>query len=182
MDKKPKGWIQETRSTGVTWLGSLMVVGSLIKIFFFVNYDYYRFLFQPLSDNVILIRYLLSVVGALIGLISGVGVLLLREVFRKLAVVLCVITLVTVFWKHPMFVFRNVAVYIEHEYTGEPFGQGVDISKEGYPFFKEGSSKYKLKYENFPLISMSFYCVFDIVFCLAFIFYFNQNKIKEQFV
>lgn len=182
MDRRPKGWIQETRSTGVTWFGSLLVVGALLKIFFFFNYDYYRFLFQPLSDKVIFIRYLLSVLGSVLGLVCGVGVLLLRNVFRKLAIVLCFITILTVYFKHPDYVFRNVAVYIEHQYNGRSFGKEVEISKEGFPLFKKGSSIYSLEHEDFPLISRGFYCAYDIVFCFTFIWFFTKRKVKEQFI
>ncbi|MBU0469005.1 MAG: hypothetical protein KKF78_00935 [Candidatus Omnitrophica bacterium] len=182
MNKKPKGWIQDTRSTGVTWFGVLLTVGALFKIFLLFNYDYYRFLFQPLSDKAIFIRYVMSIAHIFLGLICGIGILILRDVFRKIAILLCFVTVLTVYWKHPVYVFRNVAVYIEHQYNGKTFGEEVEMSKEGYPLFKKGSSIYELEYESFPLISMSFYCIYDIVFCFAFIYFFNNKKVKEQFV
>ena len=182
IDKEQKGWVQDTRSTGVTWFGILLVVGALFKIFLLFNYDYYRFLFQPLSDKAIFIRYVLSMIHISLGLICGIGILMLRDVFRKLALLLCFLTVVTMYWKHPSYVFRNVAVYVEHQYNGESFGEEVEMSEEGYPLFKKGSGIYELENESLPLISMSIYCIYDIVFCLAFIYFFSNKKIKEQFV
>ena len=147
---------------GVILFGVFLILGSVYKLWGFLNYDYYRFMFQPLSDSIIFARYFGSVALRLVGLIVATGILLLNDVFRKSFIVLCVLTLCSLYWKHPFFVFENISGYTEQQF----FQSAVT-----------GELTYPLR----PWISLIFNYIIDIVFCGSALFYFTRPKVKERF-
>lgn len=148
---------------GIVLFGVFLILGSIYKLWGFLNYDYYRFMFQQLpSEQIIFMRYLGSVTLRLVGLIVATGILLLNDFFRKSFIILCVLTLCTLYWKHPFFVFENIA-----RHTEEQFFHKTVTGELAYPLQ--------------PWITMIFNYLVDILFCGSALFYFTQPKIKEYF-
>lgn len=147
---------------GVFLFGVFLILGSIYKLWGFMDYDYYRFMFQPLGERVIYVRYAGSVILRFIGLIVATGVLLLNDVFRKFFIALCVLTLCTLYFKHPFSVFETISRYTEQQF----FQKAVT-----------GELTYPLR----PWISMIFSYAVDIIFCGSALFYFTRPKVKEQF-
>lgn len=147
---------------GVILFGAFLILGSIYKLWGFANYEYYRFMFQSLPDQVIFIRYCMSVLLRLVGVIVATGILLLNDVFRKFFVVLCVLTLCFLYWKHPFFVFEHISRLTEERFFGKPV---------------TGELTYPLR----PWISLIFNYFVDIVFCGSALYYFTRPKVKEQF-
>jgi hypothetical protein len=150
------------RPQGATLFGVFLILGSIYKLWGFLGYEYYLLSFQPLPELAIFVRYIGSVTLRILGLIVATGVLLLRDVFRKFFMVLCVLTLCTLYWKHPLFVFENIARHTEQLFLGK------SVSGE-------------LAYPLHPWISLIFNYSVDIIFCVSALFYFTRPKVKEQF-
>jgi len=154
------------RSVGVTTFGILICVSSMLRLISLIDFHYYRFMFQQLSEQVIMIRYIFSIFIRVIGLVSGIGILFLNNNFRRLALALSLFTLLTIFWKHPYYVFENIA-YSIHE---------MEIGALNAP------PKEPLQNPSFPLISMIVFYMVDISFAGSFIYFFTRKGIKQQFV
>ncbi|MBN1869897.1 MAG: hypothetical protein JW847_04900 [Candidatus Omnitrophica bacterium] len=153
---------RKTRPTGVLLFAILLTIGSIYKLWGFLNFDYYRFMFQPLPDQMIIMRYCGSVALRLAGLVIATGVLLLNDLFRKLFIALCVLTLCFIYWKHPLFVFENISRHTEQLF-----------------FHKEVAGP--LTYPLHCWITLIFNCTVDIVFCGSALYYFTRPKVKEHF-
>jgi hypothetical protein len=147
---------------GVVLFGVFLILGSIYKLWGFLNYDYYRFMFQQLPDSVILMRYVGSVALRLAGIIVATGLLLLNDMFRKVFMIMCTLTLCTLYWKHPFFVFENISRYTQQMFfVGAGTGELIDPMR--------------------PWIVMIFNYVIDIIFCGSALFYFTRLQVKEQF-
>ena len=147
---------------GVILFGVFLILGSIYKLWGFMDYDYYRFMFQPLSEKAIYIRYIGSVTLRFVGLIVATGVLLLNDVFRKYFIALCVLTLGMLYFKHPFSVFENISRYTEQQF----FQRAVT-----------GELTYPLR----PWISLIFSYAVDIIFYGSALVYLTRPKVKEQF-
>lgn len=147
---------------GVILFGVFLILGSVYKLWGLLDYDYYRFMFWPLSDQVVFVRYFGSVLLRLVGLLVATGVLLLNDFFRKFFIVLCVLTLCVLYFKHPFFVFENISRYTEQQF----FHRAVT-----------GELTYPLR----PWISMIVNYAIDIVFCGSALFYFTRPNVRKQF-
>lgn len=154
--------IKKARPRGVVIFGVLLILGSIYKLWGFLDYDYYRFMFQQLPEKVILARYFSSVTLRLAGLIAATGVLLLKDGFRKFLLLLCLFTLCSIYWKHPFYVFENISRYTEQQFLN-----------------KAGAGE--LTYPLHPWISLIFNYAVDIIFFGSALYYFTRSKIKEQF-
>ena len=147
--------LKEKRPPGVIILGALLMLGSIYSLWGILDFDYYRFMFQQLPEPFIWIRYVASIIFRLVSLTAAVGVLLLKDIFRKLAIGLGLWTLATLYWKHPFYVFNNI-------YQGQ---QEIFLNKN--PIF--------------PWIALGFYYAIDIIFSISFIYYFTRPKVKAYF-
>jgi hypothetical protein len=79
--------------------------------------------------------------------------------------VMCLLTLCLLYWKHPLFVFENIARQTESLYIN-----GMIVTELDRYF-----------YFWIPRISRAFYYLLDIVFSGSMLFYFTRPKVKEQF-
>jgi len=146
---------------GVKVFASLLVFASIYQLMGFLNYSYYKLIFQQLPQPLIEIRYSFSIILRFVSLICGVGLFYLNEKCRILAIGLSLISLGVIYWKHPYYAFKNVAVYTEQMYYG--------------------TTVQELVYPSFPVISMAVHLAIDIIFAGAVIYYFTRPKIKRLF-
>lgn len=95
MNKKP---------LGIVILGSALVVTYSFMFAEFVSpggYEAYSAVFRPMPQGLILLRYCFSIILRIAGVACGIGIILRKEMFRRLAVGLGVFNIVTIFLKHP---------------------------------------------------------------------------------
>jgi hypothetical protein len=150
------------RPRGIIIFCVLLMLGSLYKLWGLWNYDYYRMMFQQLTEQEIFLRYCISVLLRLVGLVIAVGVLLLKNVFRKALLLLCSLTLCLLYWKHPFYVFENIA-----HFNGQLFFDKMIAAELSRPIYL--------------WISLIFYYILDIVFAVSMLYYFTRQRIKELF-
>jgi hypothetical protein len=146
--------LKDPRPVGLTIFGVLLIVGSLDKLFDFQDFAFYQLMFQGLPDWMVNIRYVLSVTLRFAGILCGMGILSLKNVYRRLGLFLCALTILTIYWKHPAFVFENLARNLE---PGEAAFS---------PYF------------GFARLIFS---LMDVGFAAGFLYYFTRRTVKEKF-
>ena len=154
--------VKKKRPSGVTLLGVLLILGSIYKLWGFLNYEYYRMMFAQLSEKAILLRHFGSVALRLLGLIIATGILLLNNLSRKLFITVSVLTLIFLYFKHPFFVFDNIS-----RHTEQLFFHKTVVTELTYPWR--------------PWVSLVFNYAMDIIFSCSAIYYLTRPQVKEHF-
>ena len=143
------------RPRGVTILGVLLISLSVDQILGSRNFSYYSFMFQQLPHHLILARYCLSLISRGCVIFLGVGLLQMKAWARKGALLLGLVLLGGFPWKHPIYVFINLAELTEQHLPGN-----IVID---------------------PWVGYVFYVGLDILFALLMLFYFSRPGVKRQF-
>jgi len=144
----------------------IIILGVIVILYSFQGlptFDFaaYASKFSPLSEELILVRYIFSITLRIFLFIAGVGVLFRRDIFRKSILFICLFTICTVYWKHPFLCFKNSFMF--------NINQGV------------------VPVDLMPKINLiTWFCVvtsyiMDIVISVFLIYLFTRPKIKEQF-
>ena len=150
----------------ITLIAALFVAGAGYKLVGLANYRYYAFMFQPLPEVVIELRYTASIVLRMVTLVMAVGLMRRVEFYRRLAVGLVVLNFLALFWKHPYRVFFNIAV----------------LAERGYPdLFPVVTGHEALAYPYFPWISLVFHTFIDVAFGSFVLYAFTRPSIKKEF-
>lgn len=154
---------------GITIFGILLIVSSTMHMHTLLDFEHYRYLFHPLPEGIILLRYSISWGMRIIGLISAVGILRLKDIFRKISIYLFIFTILTVNWKHPCFGFQNHAAYLD-KFLKDSGLYPLEIWGTRIPSFSS-------------LANVSALCaqILEVLFAAVFIYYFTRPKIKVRF-
>ena len=105
--------MEKKRSMGVEIAGFLIILISLYKIMLGLNFNLFSLLFQPLPDKIIMMHYFISLTILILLLISGVGILFSKNIFRKVVLFIASYTLLSYLIEGPLFYFRNISKLIE---------------------------------------------------------------------
>ncbi|MBU4334012.1 MAG: hypothetical protein KKD07_06185 [Candidatus Omnitrophica bacterium] len=133
-------------------------------------FDLYEFMFQFLPQNYILARYVGSLSLRLIFIISALGLMYYKNIFRKAIMIACLYTIITVYWKHPYEALINFDRYFN--FNVMTFNQSL------YAHFR-----YKfLDYYYIKKLSIIVAYVIDITLYGSIIFYLNRKKVKKYFI
>lgn len=154
---------------GVMIFGALLVITSLIQMRTFIVYSrlgYYDFLFQPLPESVIFIRGFCTAILRIAGFASGVGILCGREIFRKTALAVAVVTVLTFYLKHPYYAVRKHA---------EVTAQLVAMKTGAFKVTEASMVDFIAKSSVFALWAI------DVGFAVAVIYYFTRPQVRQWF-
>jgi len=116
----------------------------------------------PLPLSLIVLRYFITVMLRMVGLACGIGVLFFSNVFRKLLILLCSLTIVTIYWKHPFFIFEKMYWQAQAMYFNAQIPEPANLWIR-------------------PWIAWLMVCLIDVIFAGIIIFYFTRPKVKELF-
>ncbi len=126
-----------------------------------VGFDIYYSKFYPLPEKVILARYIYSIALRIALITCSLGILLRKDIFRKVLLLISFFTIATVYWKHPVDCFKRVLLWkIEQGILPAEALSTIDMASR---------------------ISALLCSVVDIVFALCLIYYFTRPKVKKQF-
>jgi len=153
------------RPLGVTILAILLMAGSIHKLFGFTNYPYYKIMFQHLPGNLIFIRYMGSILLRLIGIAVGIGLLLMKNFYRKAVIILAIFTILTIPLKHQMATFENIAQFLEQQVQQSP----------------PSSTNQKIGFADSTTSVALLFGLIDLLFSLTLIIYFRRPKIIAEF-
>ncbi len=159
--KKYSGWI--------TLFGICLIISPITQINYYFNYTDYRYWFRDLPDTLILIRYIFSIAFRALTVIAGIGVLHRINIFRKLSILMGFFTIITIYWKHPVQVFRHTV--IKH----------FSLIK-AHPVIDSINDYQLLEHTDFFIIaSMIVAYAVDLIFAALLIYCFTRPEIKKQF-
>jgi len=99
------------RLKGTIILGILLILGSLYQLRG-LSFQSYGWLFSPLPETIIKFRFYISVAMLFTGIIAGVGLFFLKDIFRKIAVFIGFFILYNYFIEGPLFIYKNLKGYI----------------------------------------------------------------------
>jgi len=149
------------RSKGIIIFSILIFLRSLWDLNIYTSFSHYCFLFQPLPEKIILARYVFSIFLRMALLISGIGILFLKDIFRKTILFISFFTVATIYWKHPVSCFRNIV---------------TSLAAQG-----EFTSDVTLTPNTLIWILLAINYIIDIGLSLSLIYYFTRPKVKELF-
>lgn len=154
------------RSTGITVFSVLLIVGALYSLMGMSNVEGWNFLFQPLPEIFIQIRYFITVFVIALALISGVGILFLKDYFRKIIIFTTFFTFFSYLIEGPLIIYRNLPGFVEQQAALLAI-EAPDISLKGVSavlwFF------------------VIFSYVIDFCFAICLVYFFTRPKVKQQF-
>ena len=155
--------MEKKRSIGVTIFGILLILGALFQMLG-SKLDVYKFMFQPLPERIILIRYFISIILLILGVITGVGILRLKDIFRKIAIFIGFFTLYTYIVEGPLFAFKSMPKFVELQLAG---------------LVSAGEIPESIIY---PVIwgSIIISAIIDFGFAVCLIYFFTRPQVKEQ--
>ena len=143
----------------------VIICGILVIEYSFLSrpgsFSSYYDRFRPAPENLIFIRYLFSIGLRLALFISGIGILFLKNIFRKIAIFVSLFTIATVYWKHPAIIFKRI--------LWGKIRQGM-LSTALIP-----------KINMLTWICVAISSIIDITVCLCLIYYLTRPEVKEQF-
>ena len=146
---------KRVRPRGVTIFGVLLIALSVDQILGYRKFSYYYFMFHQLPYRLVLLRYCLSLISRGGVIFLGAGLLQMKSWARRGALLLGFVLLGGFPWKHPMYVFINLAELTEQHWPGSGV---VD-----------------------PWLGYMFYVGLDIIFALSMLFYFLHPVVKRRF-
>lgn len=151
------------RPAGAIVFAILIIIGSLLQLPY--NIVSARLLLQPLPENIIQIHFFIIKITLLLAIISGVGILCSRNIFRKIAVFLGIFNIVDYFIEIPFFLLRNFPGYIN-----QPVAELTKNSSIPPDVFST-------IYWVLTIIGW----IIDFGFAVAMVYYFTRRRVKEQF-
>ncbi|MDE2214598.1 MAG: hypothetical protein KGJ61_05700 [Candidatus Omnitrophica bacterium] len=150
-----------TRSNGVTVWGWLLILGSLYQMTALAlgGYKHYAYLFGQYPPGIIDLRYGVSWIIKLLGLVAGIGILKLNEWCRKLAVFNSLFVVLLVNLKHPYAAYALHAKYLDQTMGGI----------------------FPVTFSDFVWPALIIQRSIDVIFGLLLIYFFTRPGVKRQF-
>lgn len=165
--QKQENLIDRKRLPGVIVFAILLILSTLIWSIGHLNYDYYRATVRFLPEASARIRYFISIVNRFLVLASAMGILFLKDIFRKIGLLLCFLTVCIMPWKHPFFTLKDITEKVTQQIlsTMPPIDT---LTRE-------------LVFKISLWSSVAVVYIIDIGFAVAFIYYFTRPKVKNLF-
>ena len=157
------------RPLGVSIFGILLVITSLLQlrtVMVYGQFGYYKQLFAPMSEQVLLVRYIVSMGLRILGLVAGIGVLSRREVFRKIILFNAYFTIFTIYWKHPFFAVKKHA-----QVVADIVSKRMDVCEVVFP----------QSVHMIALAAFVFLNGIDLAFSACLIYYFTRPAVRVWF-
>jgi len=144
----------------------LIILGVIVLLYALqgmptLDFDSYALRFRPLPEKFIFARYALSLGIRIFLLAAAVGIFFRREIFRKIIIYAGVFTVFTVYWKHPVIVYKRILMW--------KVAQGA-LPASVIP-----------RIDGLAWASAAASYLVDIIIALGLIYLFTRPKIKRQF-
>jgi hypothetical protein len=151
---------------GIYVLSVLFIISSIIHMHvLFTQRSWYWELFKYLPAWLIPFRYFFSWIQRIIGLVIIVGLLRLKEIWRRIMIGLGIFTIGTIFLKHPYHGFKQHTRLLD-----ERFGEYLILV---------GFTDYSFSDLTVWAIVVAY--LLDIGFALLYIYYLSKPSIKIHF-
>ena len=153
--------LKNIRPIIITLLGLTLIFLGLKFLIKETNFSYYSSLFSHLPDKIIVIRFCFSILLRIFLIITGIGIILRKDFFRKAFIIYGFFTMLTIYWKHPKSTFEKVYLSMIEDGT-------LDASFiESLPVFAQTS------------VVLNY--IFDICLCGFFMLFLLRPGVKRLF-
>ncbi len=153
------------RSYSITFCVIIIFINCLWSIHLLLNAHWYWYIFQYLPPSQIMLRYSISWIGRILLITAGIGIWQLEDWGRKLAIILFVVNILTLPWKHP-------PMAVEYSFNYYYTLPKLNVLMVGIPFIKK---------INLISLSVMAICAWDFLLNATLIFFFTRGKIRKQF-
>jgi hypothetical protein len=93
---------------GICAISTYLILFSANDLWNFSHFERYQLIFQYLPQDTILLRHKFSIALRAAILITAVGVLFRKDLFRRLMIGISFFTIITIYWKHPLDCYRHI--------------------------------------------------------------------------
>jgi hypothetical protein len=154
------------RSRGVTLFGLLLIFSSFIYMHKYI-FDQWSYIsvFNDWPAWLIVLRYSFSWLMRIAGTLAGVGILVQKDIARKLAIAIGWFSMLTIYWKHPYHAFKLHAQNLDRQL-------GHFFADAGLPH---------VSFASLTLVSLVTLYICDIIFWSVLIYFFTRPSVKKQF-
>lgn len=154
---------------GVTLVAVLLFIYSLCQLTMIFGFERYQFVFQFLPEGTVKIRFVGSIILRVLTILTAVGILFYKDIFRKTLLYISAYNMIVVYWKHPYQAFVNWDRYyqLNPEKINDMIYQITGSMVIDYPTIK--------------WISVAAACLSDLIFFGAIIYYFTRPSVKQKF-
>ena len=101
------------RPFGVMIFGAILIFSSIFELYHIPSYSDYKFINKEFPSNIIVFRFIVSYILRVFGLVSGIGVVLLSNNFRKILLGLSFFSISTIYLRHT---YKGFLLYVEPLY------------------------------------------------------------------
>jgi len=126
------------------------------------DFNAYYVKFYPASRNLCFARFLISWIWRVILIISGLGIIFRKEIFRKMIILTSFISMLTIGWKHPLAAVKRFIV--------------LKINTGVLPF------DWLPKIDTIAWAYVIIYSIIDLTVAFFLVYLFTRARIKEQFI
>ena len=167
--------MKKKRSKGVNVFCGLLIFSSLYQInTLIMERDWYFMLYSHLPEWLMVMRYSFSWLQRILGLSAAIGMLMLKDFYRKLALVISVFSILTLYWKHPYTAFQK-----HTELLDKVFAANTSLSNL---FLKLSENGINISFSDLTVASMLFHWFLDIIFFGSLIYFLTRKEVKGQFL
>jgi len=154
--------VDKKTAVNINIWGILLIVSSVYGMIVLLEsgYDHYRYLHQEYSASIIALRYCVSWAVKILGFISGVGILMRKDFFRKTAIAGSLFAILTTHLKHSAKGFAQHTRYLDEHF---------DIPLEGFHF------------SSLTWSAMMISRTIDMIFAAALIYFFTRPGVRKHF-
>jgi len=146
------------KNKDILFCSFLIVLVSAFELFWILDFKRYSFLFYNYPKNIILIRYIVSILLRVSLIISAFCIFSYKNIFRKIIIFISLFNIFFIFFKHPVICFNNIL--------------RTTIPLNRYSLLELNIIKFSALFINY---------LFDIIFYTFLIYFFNKQDIKKLF-
>ena len=146
---------------GICAISICLIFFSAKDLWNFSHFERYQLIFQYLPQDTILLRHKCSVAIRAATLITAIGILFRKDIFRKLIIGISSFNIATIYWKHPLDCYRHIFKRMAESGLMQP-------------------SLLHLR-ETFSWIMMIICYIIDISIAVGLIYFFTRPFVKNQF-
>ena len=158
--------MENKRSKGVTIFAILLIVSALVGLAAVLDPETIKEQYRSLPESIVTIRYYISIIVVIGALVSGIGLFSLKNIFRKLTILVCSFGLYGYIIELPFILLKSIPSLIEKK------ALEIVATTPGIPA--------EVHIKGLWVAIITFWTI-DFLFLFCLLFYLTRPKVKEQF-
>ncbi|OPX28911.1 MAG: hypothetical protein B1H08_05050 [Candidatus Omnitrophica bacterium 4484_171] len=160
---------KEVKGSKCIWILGIIIILYILKdLPGIIRFKYYHsFFILDYPEKFIIIRYCFSIALRIFLTASVIGLFLKKDIFRRALIFFSFFNIFTLYWKHPVPVFRKI--------INEIFKKMAAIN--AYPSYVLMKNYDKILYSSLAAVY-----IVDILFSLSLIYFLTRPYVKKHFI